>query len=100
MRVYDDKNTTGRIRPHRHKPLLASSCRILSCEGVGIEKNHFGIRETDPMLPVIRTRFPKIPHNPHLAIIYIQYTYIKYETNNSRNDCPIVQWLNDVTEQT
>jgi len=83
MGVYDDKNTSGRICPHRHKPLLASSLRILSCEGVGIEKNHLSIRETNSMLPAIRTRFPRIPHNPHTAIVYIHYTYIKCPQSNT-----------------
>ena len=78
MGVYDDKNTAGRIRPHRHKPLLASNFRIFPCEGVWIGKHHFSIGETNPMLSVIRTRLPGIPHNPHTVIIYIHYTYIKY----------------------
>ena len=77
MGVYDDKNTTCRIRPHGHKPLLASSFRILPCEGVGIEKHHLSIGEANPMLPVIRSCFLRISHNPHTAIIYIHYTYIK-----------------------
>ena len=88
VRVDNDDNPAGGILPNRHEPLLTTSERILSGKRKGVKEDRFSVGEANPMLPLIRCSFPGIPYNPHDAIIYIQYAYIKCPTaiEVSRND--------------